>query len=88
MLLHDCTPAHSEYNAPHAPCRPLKRCLPAQREYLGNVTVRMDCTLEDVSGSKLVLPSAPLQFSVVPNVAVRSAAHGDGAPAPAPDMQL
>ena len=62
-----------------------------QREYLGNVTVAMDCALEDVTGSKLALPAAPLHFAVIPNVAVRASAlqlSEDGSPAPAPEMQL
>ena len=62
-----------------------------QRDYLGNVTVAMDCNLEDVTGSKLALPRTPLQFAVIPNVAVRASAlrlSEDAASAPAPEVQL
>lgn len=62
-----------------------------QRDYLGNVSVALDCPLQDVASNRLAMPTAPLRFTVVPNVAERlSLQHGgaDGAHAPAPAPAL
>ena len=79
--------------ASQSQCRPSEACICLQRDYLGNVSVALDCPLQDVTGSQLALPSVPLQFSVVPNVAVRSSAFRVGSeenaiPVPAPALAL
>ena len=63
-----------------------------QLDYLGNVSVALDCHLQDAAGSRLAMPREPLQFTVVPNVAVRQSAatagEGGASPAPGPALAL
>ena len=51
---------------------------PTQPAYLGEVTLLVECELTDNRGNSLAEPIRPLQFTVLPVVAVRSSAYKIG----------